>query len=97
MSWFAERADRIILLFDAHKLDISDEFKQAIQAIRKQEDKIRIVLTKVDKKSARAAEVLASVRTASPNARVVSTSSKEGIGRAALWRALRGVVLPEAS
>jgi GTP-binding protein EngB required for normal cell division len=56
-----------------------------------------IVLTKVDKKSARAAEVLASVRTASPNARVVSTSSKEGIGRAALWRALRGVVLPEAS
>ena len=48
MSWFAERADRIILLFDAHKLDISDEFKQAIQAIRKQEDKIRIVLNKVD-------------------------------------------------
>ena len=47
MSWFAERADRIILLFDAHKLDISDEFKQAIQAIRKQEDKIRIVLNKV--------------------------------------------------
>ena len=48
LSWFAERADRIILLFDAHKLDISDEFKQAIQAIRKQEDKIRIVLNKVD-------------------------------------------------
>ena len=47
LSWFAERADRIILLFDAHKLDISDEFKQAIQAIRKQEDKIRIVLNKV--------------------------------------------------
>ena len=34
LKWFAERADRIILLFDAHKLDISDEFKQAIQAIR---------------------------------------------------------------
>ena len=48
MRWFGERADRIILLFDAHKLDISDEFKQAIQAIRKQEDKIRIVLNKVD-------------------------------------------------
>ena len=38
--WFAERADRIILLFDAHKLDISDEFKTAIEAIKKQEDKV---------------------------------------------------------
>ena len=56
-----------------------------------------IVLTKVDKKSARAAEVLAAVRQAAPAARVVSTSSKEGIGRAALWRALKGVVLPESS
>ena len=34
LEWFAERVDRILLLFDAHKLDISDEFKQAIQAIR---------------------------------------------------------------
>merc|ERR1712080_142875 len=41
-------ADRIILLFDAHKLDISDEFKNAIQAIRKNEDKIRIILNKAD-------------------------------------------------
>jgi len=48
LKWFAERADRIILLFDAHKLDISDEFKSAIQAIRKNEDKIRILLNKAD-------------------------------------------------
>ena len=31
---FAERADMILLLFDAHKLDISDEFKRAIEALR---------------------------------------------------------------
>ena len=41
LKWFAERADRIILLFDAHKLDISDEFKQAIQAIRWEARKIK--------------------------------------------------------
>ena len=39
---------RIILVFDAHKLDISDEFKHAIEAIRAQDDKIRIILNKAD-------------------------------------------------
>jgi len=48
LKWFAERADRIILLFDAHKLDISDEFKQAIVSIREHDDKIRICLNKAD-------------------------------------------------
>jgi len=48
LKWFAEKADRIILVFDAHKLDISDEFKQAIEAIRAQDDKIRIILNKAD-------------------------------------------------
>ncbi|KAH7710200.1 EH-domain containing 1 [Aphelenchoides avenae] len=41
LEWFAERVDRIILLFDAHKLDISDEFKRCIEALAGNEDKIR--------------------------------------------------------
>jgi hypothetical protein len=40
-EWFAERVDRILLLFDAHKLDISDEFKRSIEALRGHDDKIR--------------------------------------------------------
>ncbi|XP_038072497.1 EH domain-containing protein 1-like [Patiria miniata] len=48
LEWFAERADRIILLFDAHKLDISDEFRRCIEALKGNDDKIRIVLNKSD-------------------------------------------------
>ncbi|GMT11779.1 hypothetical protein PFISCL1PPCAC_3076, partial [Pristionchus fissidentatus] len=48
LEWFAQRVDRIILLFDAHKLDISDEFKRCIEALAGNEDKIRIVLNKSD-------------------------------------------------
>ena len=33
IHYFADRADRILILFDAHKLDISDEMKAAIEAL----------------------------------------------------------------
>ena len=46
VSYWATRADRVILLFDAHKLDISDEFKAAILALRGNFDKIRCILNK---------------------------------------------------
>ena len=32
VRWFAHKCDRILVLFDAHKLDISDEFKATIEA-----------------------------------------------------------------
>lgn len=48
LEWFADRADMIILLFDAHKLDISDEFQRVIQSIKRNQEKIRIVLNKAD-------------------------------------------------
>ena len=37
-----------MLLFDANKLDISDEFRRSIEAIHGYEDKVRIVLNKAD-------------------------------------------------
>lgn len=48
VEWFAQRSDMILLLFDAHKLDISDEFRNVIHALKGQDDKIRIVLNKAD-------------------------------------------------
>lgn len=48
VEWFAQRSDMILLLFDAHKLDISDEFKSVIEALIGHGDKIRIVLNKAD-------------------------------------------------
>ncbi|EER02619.1 EH-domain-containing protein, putative, partial [Perkinsus marinus ATCC 50983] len=48
VNWFADRVDMILLLFDAHKLDISDEFRRCILACGQNENKIRIVLNKSD-------------------------------------------------
>lgn len=48
IEWFAERADLILLMFDSHKLDISNEFKMAIHSLKGQEEKVRVVLNKSD-------------------------------------------------
>ncbi|GLT38153.1 hypothetical protein SLA2020_124190 [Shorea laevis] len=47
-SWFAAKCDLILLLFDPHKLDVSDEFKRVIYSLRGHDDKIRVVLNKSD-------------------------------------------------
>ena len=49
VQYFTEKCDLILLLFDAHKLDISDEFKAAIETLRGHDDKVRVVLNKADK------------------------------------------------
>eukprot|EP01111_Echinosteliopsis_oligospora_P015488 TRINITY_DN6144_c0_g1_i1.p1 TRINITY_DN6144_c0_g1~~TRINITY_DN6144_c0_g1_i1.p1 ORF type:complete len:521 (+),score=139.57 TRINITY_DN6144_c0_g1_i1:59-1621(+) len=48
VAWFAERAHLILLLFDAFKLDISDEFKTIMESLQGHEDKMRIILNKAD-------------------------------------------------
>jgi EH domain-containing protein 1 len=48
MKWFGERADLVIVMFDAHKLDISDELKRVMELFIPHLDKIRVVLNKAD-------------------------------------------------
>lgn len=43
-EWFATRSDLIFLLFDPAKLDISDEFKQVISALKNHSDKVRVLI-----------------------------------------------------
>lgn len=50
-GWFAQRADLILILFDAHKLDISDEFRAVIESLKGNDDKIRCILNKADQVS----------------------------------------------
>ncbi|KAM1057186.1 hypothetical protein ACFX2A_031166 [Malus domestica] len=47
-SWFAAKCDLILLLFDPHKLDVSDEYKRVISSLHGHDDKIRVVLNKAD-------------------------------------------------
>lgn len=46
--WFAERSDLILLVFDAFKLDISDEFRGVVEELKNHEDKVRCILNKAD-------------------------------------------------
>ena len=48
IKWFAPRVDMILLMFDAHKIDIADELKHVIQHLEGYDDKIRVVLNKAD-------------------------------------------------
>lgn len=48
IKWFAERSDMIVVMFDAHKLDISDELKSVLDSLKPHQDKIRILLNKAD-------------------------------------------------
>ena len=48
IKWFAERADMIIIMFDAHKLDISDELKSVLDVLKPHQDKVRVLLNKAD-------------------------------------------------
>mmetsp|Transcript_21590 Transcript_21590/g.32128 ORF Transcript_21590/g.32128 Transcript_21590/m.32128 type:complete len:566 (-) Transcript_21590:155-1852(-) len=47
VEWFTQRCDRILILFDAHKLDVSDEMKRVIMVL-KDSEKVRVVLNKAD-------------------------------------------------
>jgi len=51
VEWFAYKVDRILLLFDAHKLDISDELRMALDCIKGHDDKVRVILNKADQVS----------------------------------------------
>lgn len=48
VSHFSLRADMILLLFDANKLDVSDEMREAIMAMQAHFSKLKVVLNKAD-------------------------------------------------
>ncbi|CAJ1346824.1 unnamed protein product, partial [Effrenium voratum] len=49
VHWFADRVDMILVLFDVSKLDISDEFRRVLLALKGNDQKIHIILNKADR------------------------------------------------
>mmetsp|Transcript_115171 Transcript_115171/g.229403 ORF Transcript_115171/g.229403 Transcript_115171/m.229403 type:complete len:475 (+) Transcript_115171:81-1505(+) len=49
MGWFIEHSAMIILFFDAHKLDLSDEFKRCLIGLNSCIQKVHIILNKADR------------------------------------------------
>jgi len=47
-TWFSDRCDLVLLLFDVSKMTISDELRRIILAVRGNDTKIRIILNKSD-------------------------------------------------
>lgn len=41
VKWFADRSDLILLVFDAHKLDMGEEFREVLSAIAQHGDRVR--------------------------------------------------------
>lgn len=41
VKWFADRSDLILVVFDAHKLDMGEEFREVITAIAEHGDRVR--------------------------------------------------------
>ncbi|KAK0602146.1 hypothetical protein LWI29_030812 [Acer saccharum] len=77
-SWFAAKCDLILLLFDPHKLDVSDEFKRVISSLRGRDDKIRVVLNKADQVDTQQInELVKRARAAKIHAYIISHLKKE--------------------
>lgn len=49
MGWFIEHSAMILLFFDAHKLDLSDEFKRCLVGLNGCIQKVHILLNKADR------------------------------------------------
>jgi GTPase SAR1 family protein len=49
MTWFSDHAAMIILFFDAHKLDVSDELKRCVTVLAGNSAKVHVILNKADR------------------------------------------------